>query len=156
MDMIVWLAQHPLAWAPGWVQQWRTRRLQLYLTRNVVPGMVQAQADGVGQIEVWAEPATPAAELLAWCDDQLAQAPRVVGYDRFRLVLAACPPDLWEAEGELPERALLIEWEGTRATWWSEGRDRVAAAISPTHPGLYVAVGHLGTAFLAATAPVPR
>ncbi|HEY1012486.1 MAG TPA: hypothetical protein VGE07_07240 [Herpetosiphonaceae bacterium] len=154
--MIVWLAQHPLAWAPQWVQQWRTRRLQQYLTHSVVPGMVQAQADGVGQVEVWAEPTTPAAELLAWCDDQLAQAPRVVGYDRFRLVLAACPSEDWEAAGELPDTALLIEWEGTRASWWSEGRDRVAAAITPPHSGLYVAINHLGAAFLAATAPASR
>ena len=143
MDLVIWLCTHKLERAPQWVQRWRRRYLDRIAEREVLGRMQDAQERHVGVADAWAEPGTPVAEILAWFDAYLAATPRIPGIDYFRFLVAAAPA----FETMVDDAALLCEWNGSRAQWWSEGREQVAAACTNASAWLYIIANGLGNAW---------
>ncbi len=141
MSFTLWLCTHPLTWAPQWVQAWRQRHIARVGEARIIPRLLAAQAQGVGITDGWVEPGTPRQEILTWFDEQLAATPRVP-LDVFRMVVARCAPE--EQGHGLSSDAVIVNWQGMRAAWWSEGRDQVAAAIADHHNGLYLVASGAG------------
>ena len=126
MGFNLWICQHELGWAPRFVQGWRTRYIARVGEQRIVARVAIAQAQGIGITDHWVAAGTPATEILAWFDSQMAATPRVL-LDLFRMVIAQCN------EGDcgqlLPASAILVRWQGLRAWWWSAGREQLQSAI---------------------------
>lgn len=144
MDFVIWLCTHQLERAPRWVQRWRRWYLDRIAEREILGRMQDAQRRLVGVEEAWAEPGTPTGEILAWFDEYLAATPRIPGIDYFRFVVATMPTE--DPTAELRPDDVRIIWGGSRAAWWAEGREQVAAVCS-LHDGLYIAANGLGNAW---------
>ena len=141
MHITLWLCNHRLLWAPQWIQVWRERHIARAGEQRIIPRLLAAQAQGIGITHAWVEPGTSREEILAWFDDQIAATPRVP-LDVFRMVVARCAPE--EQGQQLADDAVLANWQGLRISWWSEGRDQLAAAIADDHYGLYLVASGAG------------
>lgn len=115
---------------------------------------MEAQSEGIGYEDIWAEPGMPPADVLGWFDDQLAVAPPlpIAGLDLIRVAIAHCSESAWTiaahtgAEPALPEGAIVADWMGPRSAWPTVGRAALVAAVPTEHNGLYLVCNHVGAA----------
>lgn len=146
MSLDRWLIHHPLRWAPEWIQQWREDRLTQHLAQTLLPQLEAAQAAGAGVVEGWVPADAPIDETLQWCDAQIGSVPRLPGLEWLRVVVVPCTAAEWEQAAPMAPIQVIVSWDGTRTTWWAEGRERIAQALTPPHAGLCVAVSALEAA----------
>jgi len=119
---------------------------------QLVARIQDLQQSGVGVEEIWAEPGTPATEILNWYAEMFSQAPRIglTTLDRVKVVIKYCSQQQKEAiesgeQSDLGDAEEVIVWEGSRRDWWWEGHETVAAALPAEHNGLYLGMQSMST-----------
>ena len=160
--MMLWRRRYGRPTRPRWLC-WLWHELAVsFNERTFVPKLIAAQEANVGLHEVWAEPTTPPADILAWFDAQIASVPApLVSMDLIRVGLVRCTLEEWEqgeATGEiaLTGERILVEWQGHRTTWERDARPQLVSAIAPDHDGLYCLINGFGDLVQAAFQPLPN
>jgi hypothetical protein len=138
------------AWA-GPLRTWARWYKRRYVWRNVMVAFAHVLEEGAGLRERYWPVGTPREELLPWFDEAFAVQRAPARFDHTQVAL------LQGEEGVLaqrigmgwgvPKECIVLTWSGTKAAWWSAGRDQVAQAILPGQSGLYGVTDSAGMAF---------
>jgi len=127
-------------YCPSWMRWVILRYRRWYVWRHIIAPLDAAMEQGAGcYIHYWTAD-TPGESLLNWFDSTIAAPPPIGPLAHTTMtVLAGTEQELGPAiDQDLPIDGdrLLVRWSGLIPTWWSEGRDAIAAAIPPDHQGL--------------------